>query len=212
MTKFFIFDKNYFLPKRWWKCKKIYMSLNQYISINALTCKLWLGDIPLPRQPDRQTDRHLDAHVITIPLGQGVKTKVMLVTTYQRETKLQTSEIKVYLNNTMLENVNSEKLLGIIINKTLSTNVALQKRIWKYLLHKTRLTFYKTFIQPQINYFSTICGQSPHISRFHINHKVSLRLIMNMPLLIQSAPSMSGYANSRSGKIQNYHNGVQYQV
>ncbi len=38
-------------------------------------------------------------------------TKVMLVTTYQRETKLQTSEIKVNFNNTMRENVNSEKLL-----------------------------------------------------------------------------------------------------
>ncbi len=38
------------------------------------------------------------------------KTKVMLVIIYQRETELQTSEIKVNFNNTMLENVNSEKL------------------------------------------------------------------------------------------------------
>ncbi len=43
------------------------------------------------------------------------KTKVMLVTTYQRETKLQTFEIKVNFNNTMLENVNSEKLLGSLL-------------------------------------------------------------------------------------------------
>ncbi len=48
------------------------------------------------------------------------KTKVMLVITYQRETKLQTLEIKVNFNNTMLENVNSEKLLGVIIDKHLS--------------------------------------------------------------------------------------------
>ncbi len=34
----------------------------------------------------------------------------MLVTTYQRETKFQTSEIKVNFNNIMLENVNSKKL------------------------------------------------------------------------------------------------------
>ncbi len=44
------------------------------------------------------------------------KTKVMLVTTYQRETKLQTSEIKVNFNNTVLQNVNSEKLLRVIID------------------------------------------------------------------------------------------------
>ncbi len=48
------------------------------------------------------------------------KTKVMQVTTYQRETQLQTSEIKVNFNNTMLENVNSEKLFGVIIDKHLS--------------------------------------------------------------------------------------------
>ncbi len=45
------------------------------------------------------------------------KNKVMLITTYQRETKLQTSEIKVNFNNTMLENVNSEKPIGVIIDK-----------------------------------------------------------------------------------------------
>ncbi len=57
--------------------------------------------------------------------------KVMLVTIYNRETKLQTSEIKVIFNNTMLENVNSEKLLGVIIDKHLS---------WKHHIDKTSKT------------------------------------------------------------------------
>ncbi len=61
-------------------------------------------------------------------------TKVMFVTTYQRETKLQTSEIKVNFNNTMLENVNSEKLLGVIIDKHLS---------WKHHIDKTAKTLSK---------------------------------------------------------------------
>ncbi len=43
----------------------------------------------------------------------------MLVTTYPRENKLQTPEIKLNFNNTMLENMNSEKLLGVIIDKHL---------------------------------------------------------------------------------------------
>ncbi len=125
---------------------------------------------------------------------------MLLVTTYQRETKLQKSEIKVNFNNTMLENVNSEKLLGVIIDKhlswkhiektakTLSKNIALLKRIHKYLPHQTRLMFYKTFIQPDIDYCSTTWGQSPHISRIHILHKISLKLIMNMPNLTHSPP------------------------
>ncbi len=72
--------------------------------------------------------------------------------TYQRETKFQTSEIKVNFNNTMLKNVNSEKLLGVIIDKylrwkhhidktakTLCKNIALLKRIHKYLPHQTNV-------------------------------------------------------------------------
>ncbi len=129
------------------------------------------------------------------------QTKVMLVTTYQRETQLQTSEIKVNFNNTMLENVISEKLLGVIIDKhlswkhhidktskTLSKNIALLKRSRKYLPHHTRLMFYRTFIKPHINYCSTIWGQSPHISHIHILQMISVRLIMNVPNLTHSAP------------------------
>ncbi len=97
--------------------------------------------------------------------------------------------------------MNSEKLLGVIIDKylswkhhldktakILSKNIALLKRIHKYLPHQTRLTFYKTFIQPHIHYCSTIWGQSPHISRIHILQKISLGLIMNVPNLTHSAP------------------------
>ncbi len=71
-----------------------------------------------------------------------LKNKIMLVTTHQRETKLQLSEIKVNFKKTMLENVNSEKHLGVIIAKYLSwrnhidktaktprKNIALLKRI-----------------------------------------------------------------------------------
>ncbi len=129
-------------------------------------------------------------------------------------------------NNTMLENVNSEKLLWVIIDKylswkhhidktakTLSKNIALLKRIRKYLPHQTRLTFYKTFIQPHIDYFSAIWGQSPHISRIHILQKISLintyYECAQSNTLCTTFQRMSGYANSRSGQIQNCHNGVQ---
>ncbi len=101
----------------------------------------------------------------------------------------------------MLENVKSEKLLGVIIDKhlswkhhidktakTFSKSIALLKIICKYLPHQTRLTFYKTVIQPHIDYCSTIWGQSPHISCIYILQKISLRLIMNVPNLTHSVP------------------------
>ncbi len=50
------------------------MQLTQYICINDLTCKLWLGDIPLSKiYNDGQMDRQTNVHMMTIPLGQGVK-------------------------------------------------------------------------------------------------------------------------------------------
>ncbi len=45
------------------------------------------------------------------------KTKVMLITTYQKEAKLESTHVSVMCDNTELENVNSNKLLGVIIDK-----------------------------------------------------------------------------------------------
>ena len=129
------------------------------------------------------------------------KTKVMLITTYQKETKLPTSEINVSFNGTKLENVKSEKLLGVTIDKhlnwkdhinktakTVSKNIALLRRIRKYLPQQTRLTFYKAYIQSHLDYCSTIWGQSPSVTRLHILQKLALRLIMNVPKLTHSNP------------------------
>ncbi len=129
------------------------------------------------------------------------KTKVMLITTYQKETRLQSSNINVNFNETSLENVASEKLLGVVIDKhltwkshidktakTLSRNLALFRRIKKYLPHDTCMTFYQSFIQPHIDYCSTIWGQSPHISRIHILQKMALRLIMDVNRMTPSLP------------------------
>jgi hypothetical protein len=59
------------------------------------------------------------------------KTKVMLITTHQKEAKLDSTHLGVICNNTELENVNSSKLLGVIIDKNLT---------WKYHIDKTAKT------------------------------------------------------------------------
>ncbi len=58
----------------------------------------------------------------------GDKTKVMLITTYQKEAKLDSTHVSVICDNTELENVNSNKLLGVIIDKNLT---------WKCHIDKT---------------------------------------------------------------------------
>ncbi len=56
------------------------------------------------------------------------KTKEMLITTYQKDAKLDSTHVSVICDNTELENVNSNKLLGVIIYKKLT---------WKFHTDKT---------------------------------------------------------------------------
>ncbi len=56
------------------------------------------------------------------------KTKAMLITTYQKEAKLDSRHVSVICDNTELENVNSNKLLVVIIDKNLT---------WKFHIDKT---------------------------------------------------------------------------
>ena len=131
----------------------------------------------------------------------GDKTKVMLVTTYQKEAKLPKKELTVYYDNKPLKSVDSEKLLGVKIDKHLtwkehvnqtankiSRNIALLRRIKAYLPHQTRITFYKAYIQPHIDYCNTVWGQSTHVPRIHILQKMALRIIMDVPKLTHTAP------------------------
>ncbi len=56
------------------------------------------------------------------------KTKVMLLITFQKEGKLDSTHVSVICDNTELENVNSNKLLGVFIDKNLP---------WKCHIDKT---------------------------------------------------------------------------
>ncbi len=115
--------------------------------------------------------------------------------------------------------MNSNNLLGVIIDKKLTwkfhidktaksicRNIALLRRIRKYLPHQTRIIFYKGYIQPHIDYCNTLCGQSPHVNRIHIIQKMVLKLIINVPNLTHSAPTFTSMwcnANPKQGQISN---------
>ncbi len=59
------------------------------------------------------------------------RTKVMLTTTYQKETNLDCTHIKITCQNKELENLNSQKLMGVIVDKNLT---------WKFHIDKTAKT------------------------------------------------------------------------
>ncbi len=130
------------------------------------------------------------------------KTKCMLITTFQKATRLPRTDLNIVLDNVTLDNVDSEKLLGVIIDKylawkyhvgktaktTTSKNIAQLHRIKKYLSHQTHLTFYKTHIQPHLDYCNTIWGLSTHVPRIFTLQKMALRIIINVPKLTHSVP------------------------
>ncbi len=48
------------------------------------------------------------------------KTKCMLITTFQKATRLPRTNLNIVLDNVTLDNVDSEKLLGVIVDKYLT--------------------------------------------------------------------------------------------
>ncbi len=48
------------------------------------------------------------------------KTKVMLLTTYQKYHTLPVKEIKITINNKILSNIKQQKLLGVFVDQNLS--------------------------------------------------------------------------------------------
>ncbi len=87
-------------------------------------------------------------------------------------------EGNIVLDNVTLDNIDNEKLLRVIVDKyltwkhhldktakTISKNIALLRRIKRYLPPQPRLAFYKTHIQPHLDYCNTIWGLSTHVPR-----------------------------------------------
>jgi len=122
------------------------------------------------------------------------KTKTMTISTYQKESKIGCTDLKVHYDNKLLDSVPHEKLLGVTIDKhllwkehintvtsTLSKNLALLRRIRTYLPTNIRILYYKVYFQPIIDYCNTIWGQSSHITRILKLQKLALRLIYDKP-------------------------------
>ncbi len=99
-------------------------------------------------------------------LANASKTKTMLITTWQKRASLpeQDRMLKVNLNDTQLDNVENDKLLGVHINNNFSwenhinsvlskvnRNIALHGRIKSYLTLDVRKMFFNSNILPHLD-------------------------------------------------------------
>ena len=124
------------------------------------------------------------------------KTKVMLSGTRQKLILMNDHDkiLNVFLNGNKLEQVTSEKWLGVtivkslswkqqikVIKRTITYEISLLRRIKKYIPIDVRKTFYNYYIRPHINYCCSVWGNR---SQTDINtmtklQKIAARLILD---------------------------------
>ena len=124
------------------------------------------------------------------------KSKCMVIGTSQRISKLQSKSLSIVVNENTLDNVDTEKLLGIHIDpnlqfnkhvdhvcRTIASKIALLKRIKRYLPLSYRKLYYNAYILPCIDYCLTIWGNAAkcHLERIHKLQKYAARIILDAP-------------------------------
>ena len=107
------------------------------------------------------------------------KTKAMLITTSQKRLHLNNDILHLTYNNDVLNSVDNENVLDVRIDnnltwsihinfiaKKISSNLWLLSKLKDYLSTEYRVQFYKIYIQPHIDYCSTIWGET---SQYNLN-------------------------------------------
>ena len=124
------------------------------------------------------------------------KSKTMLIGTSQKLSRLPQRSLSITVNGQALENVDCEKLLGIYIDpslqfhkhidsvcRSITTKLALLKRIKRYLPLHYRKLYYNAYILPCIDYCLTIWGNAAktQLDRIHKLQKCAARIILDAP-------------------------------
>ena len=122
------------------------------------------------------------------------KTKAMLIITSQKRLHLHNDILLLTYNNDALNSVENEKVLGVCIEnnliwsihinfiaKKMSSNLWLLSKLKDYLSTEHRVQFYKTYIQPHIDYCSTIWGGTSqyNLNRIYRLQKRAVKIIVN---------------------------------
>ena len=99
------------------------------------------------------------------------KTKIMLITTRQKPLHITKEEIELTYNQQTLNHISEDKILGVQVDdhlffsshidktaKKITSNIWLLSRIKDYLNKEHRVQYYKSFIQPHIDYCNIVWG------------------------------------------------------
>ena len=118
----------------------------------------------------------------------------MLITTSQKRLHLHNDILHLTYNNDVLNSVENEKVLGVRIDnnltwsihinfiaKKISSNLWLLSKLKDYISTEHRVQFCKTYIQPHIDYCSTIWrGTSQYnLNRIYRLQKRAVKIIVN---------------------------------
>ena len=121
------------------------------------------------------------------------KTKAMIVTTRQKRSKMEDA-FHITLNDMPLSQVSTEKVLRVQVDnnlmwtdhisnvsKKMSTNIWLLSRIKRYLSIEHRVVFYKSYIQPHIDYANIVWGNAAKTNLLQIKRlqRKACRVILN---------------------------------
>ena len=121
------------------------------------------------------------------------KTKAMTVTTRQKQSKME-DYFHTTLNDMPLSQISTEKVLGVQVDnnlmltdhisnvsKKMSTNIWLLYRIKRYLPIEHRDVFYKSYIQPHIDYANIAWGNAAKTNLLQIERlqRRACRVILN---------------------------------
>ena len=103
--------------------------------------------------------------------------QLMLITTHQRRTILHTNDLFLSFNNDDLNTIDKDKILGVSVDnnlswtshidllcKKISSNLWLLSQIKEYHNIEQRTQFYKTYIQPHIDYCNLVWGGTSQIN------------------------------------------------
>ena len=109
------------------------------------------------------------------------KTKVMLVTTSQKRQRLARDILDLRFNNDILNSISNDKILGVFVDnnlawtdhtkhltKKIASSIWLLSKIKKYLSKDHRVQFYKSYIQPHIDFCSIVWGSSSESNKLKI--------------------------------------------
>ena len=111
----------------------------------------------------------------------SLKTKVMLVTTNQKRQRLSNDNLDLKFNNETLNMISNDKILGVFVDnnltwsdhikyltKKIASSTWLLSKIKKFLSQDHRVQFYKSYIQPHIDFCSIVWGSSSDSNKLKI--------------------------------------------